>query len=439
MFDNIKKWFAENISVPAMKLLPTQNYMTWGNGNTKAKRTLPKNPTIKQLRQFSRDPIVRRAITIVQDAIARQPYTIDVIGGRGKYTKQINALKAIIECPNVLDSRDSFTKRIIDDAMVVDAMCVEIAVSSNSNHPVYLYPIDGSTIQMLVPVDYADENAIRYAQQQENEMKYFTANEVAYIQRNYFTYQPYGLSPVLMSYQYIKYYLDAIDQANMRATNATADMLISLGNSVSAEEKDRFIQYFEEEIQGTGTIPVIAGSDTVSTKQIRGYSGDQSYLAWQDKLTQIIGVAFNLPPEKLGLMVANDRSTGEDQENAMMEECIKPYANMFADLINFYVIPAMGCEGILKFRFIYEDSEQQKANKSKRLLDEYYKGAITENEFRNYMGYEFSESKYADVTYPEKTVMINVDNGIVGGFRGVGGLLDTSASEAEGGEKNGEE
>jgi hypothetical protein len=125
-------------------------------------------------------------------------------------------------------------------------------------------------------------------------------------------------------------------------------------------------------------------------------------------------------------MIANDRSTGEDQENIVMQDLIKPYANMYENLINTYVIKKLGFEGILRFRLMYEDSESLKSMKSKRMIEEYYRGAITENEFREKMGYDISDSNYADMTYPEKTASINVDLGIAGGFNGVGTVKDTS-------------
>ena len=68
-------------------------------------------------------------------------------------------------------------------------------------------------------------------------------------------------------------------------------------------------------------------------------------------------------------------------------------------------------------------------------MNEYYKGAITENEVRNEMGYNLSDSPYANMTYPEKTANINVDLGIAGGFNGNGNMKDTS--KKEGGEDDG--
>lgn len=433
VFESVKKFMATKS--PLNKLLPNQSYTYWIPKDKKRKSVLPKTPTVKQLRNFSRDPIVRRAITIVQDTLAHQSYNIEIIGtGRKKYTREINAIQRIVENPNLVDSRESFTKRLIDDAMVLDAMCCEVATTRSKNRGIYLYPVDGSTIQMVVPYDYTDPDAVRYMQQQSDGMHYFSAKDVAYLQRNYFTYQPYGLSPVMMAYQYVRYYLEGVEQANDRATNATAEFLISLGEGVTEEQRQKFTEYMEEEIEGTGHIPVAAGSKSVETKQIKAINSDGLYINWLDKLTQIIGVAFGIPHEKLGLVMSNDRSTGADQENAMVQELIKPYAGMFEDLVNNYVIANMGLGGVLKFHYIFEDSEAQKSTKSSRIMNEYYKGAITENEVRGAMGYNQSDSPYANMTYPEKTAKINVDLGIAGGFNGNGNIKDTSG----GGEDNGQ-
>ena len=68
------------------------------------------------------------------------------------------------------------------------------------------------------------------------------------------------------------------------------------------------------------------------------------------------------------------------------------------------------------------------------MVDEYYKGVLTENEVRRIMGYEESTSDYANMTYPEKTANINVDLGIAGGFNGNGNIKDTT--DTEGGDSN---
>ena len=363
----------------------------------------------------------------MQDALARQPYTFEVIDSNAKMKRQIQALTNCVEHPNLIDGRKSFTKKLLDDAMVLDAMCAEVVTCDDPTHPVYFYPVDGSSIQMVVPYDYTNPNSARYMQYQEHGQTFYSANDIAYLQRQYFTYQPYGLSPVMVAYQYIKFYLDGCEQANDRATNATAEFLISLGEGVTSEQRREFTDYMVNEIEGTGHVPVVAGSNHVDTRQIKAINKDGLYIEWLDKLTKIIGVAFGIPPEKLGLIITNDRSTGEDQENAMVQELIKPYEDMLDDLYNNWLIPKAGLGGMIRFKFIHEESERMKADKSKRLVSEYRNGCITENEFRYFMGYNLNpDPKYSNMTYPEKTANINVDLGIAGGFNGNGDVKDTT-------------
>ena len=221
------------------------------------------------------------------------------------------------------------------------------------------------------------------------------------------------------------------------STNRTSEFLISLGENVKPEEREQFEQYLRNDIEGTGRLPVVAGSKNVSSTQIRAINRDNLGIPWIDRLTNIVAMTFGVSPESLGITVANDRNTLEDQENTMLNHLIKPYAGLIEDLYNRYVIKPMGLEGILKFRFVYEATEQQKTVKSKRILDEYYRGAITENEFRAMMGYEQSTSQYANMTYPEKTATINVDLGIAGGFNSNGITKDTSELPSTGGDNNG--
>ena len=392
---------------------------------------------MKQLRNFSYDPVVRKAISIVQDALVRQSYTFDVLNGRSKQTKAITVLTNMIEHPNVIDTRESFIKRLVDDAMVLDAMAVDIERSTDPSHPVYMYPVDGSTIRPLVPFSYDSPDDARYAQQQCDGMHYYTANDIAYLQRSYFTYRATGLSPLMQAYKYVKFYLDSLEQSNDKATNATSAFLLNLGEGVTEEQRDKFQSFMVNEIEGTGHVPVTAAKN-VQSVQLRSINKDDLYLQWTDKLTQIIGMTFGIAPERLGLSIANDRSTNDDQDNIMYNDAIKPYDTMISTLYNQYLIANLGLGGVLKYRSIPEISEAQLSAKSTRLVDEYAKGTITENEFRSAMGYEQSTSPYANMTYPEKTATINVDLGIAGGFQGNGLVTDTSKTST-GGDNNGKQ
>lgn len=434
--NKLQKFLASKI--PAMKLLWTDRYgMNIPNGNKTRKTILPP-PDKRRLRNLSREPVVRKAMNIISDAVSSMPYTIDVIApGRRKYTKEIAVIQNVIEHPNVIDSRRSFIKRIMDDALVLDAMVVESVKSSDGNHPVYLYPVDAGTIKLLEPWDYTNPHGFRYVQNQGDGVKKFTADNIFYGTRQNFTDTHYGCSPVRYAYKYISDYIEACARANDIATNTTSSFLIGLRNA-KPEEIDKFRDYMNNEIEGTGHIPIV-GSTEIDSRQIRSINKDNLGIDWIDRLTKIIAMSFSIPPEELGITIQNDRSTEDDRDNSMTEGAIKPYAYLLEDLYNNYVIAKMGLGGVLRFRFIHEDSENQKTAKSTRLVNEYKADLITENEFRALSGYEESSSKYANMTHVEKTANINVDLGLAngGGFNGVGDLKDNTKDDT-GSDKDGD-
>lgn len=411
--DKLHRFFAGRPkSVPDPQTIPNQWFnWFWNKSKKQPKTVLPKNPTVTQLRNFAKNSIVRRPISIIEDTITRLPYELTNVNkaDTNEYLAQKAIALSIIANPNVVHSWKPFVKMILDDLVTLDAGCFEKAMGGSSDRPLFLYPTDGSTVQFVVPYNYTDENSARYAQQQPLETKYFSSKQLAYLQRNHFTDRPEGLSPILAAYNYIIYFLDSNERANGVATNATADFAMNLGENVTGPEREAFIEYMANEIEGTGRIPIIAGSKGIDTKQIRAINKDGLYQSWQEFLMGIIAISFGLPPQKLGVITTNDRSTAEDLDNMIMTELVKPYADIIEDAVNQHFLRPLGYDKLFKFSFVYAETETQKKLRSDRVTQELEKGAITENEARVLLGHSKRDSKYADVSYSEAKAMLNVD------------------------------
>ena len=93
--------------------------------------------------------------------------------------------------------------------------------------------------------------------------------------------------------------------------------------------------------------------------------------------------------------------------------------------INKKVLGRLGLNEQLVFRFLFEDNEVRKKQKSDRILNEYNADLLILNEAREMLGYPLLESEYGNmlksefknalnIEYAKET---NVDNG---GFNGVG-------------------
>ena len=145
-----------------------------------------------------------------------------------KYTKQIKLIKNIIDNPNIDQTRRKFEAMILDDILTLDAGAFEVCKSKNPNHPLFLYPIDGATVQHVVPMDYTDIDGYKYMQINDNGNTYFTRRELCFLSKNNFTHKPFGLSPVLKAYDYIRYYIEGVDKTNEDVSTKTSGMLIFL-------------------------------------------------------------------------------------------------------------------------------------------------------------------------------------------------------------------
>lgn len=407
---------------PEPTTIPNQNF-NWATKQRQYKSTLPKSPTTVQLRNFAKNSLIRRPISIIEDTITRLPYELTNVNKDDTklYKRQREIAMNVIAQPNVIHSWKPFIKMLLDDLVTLDAAVFEKIQGGNPVQPLFLYPTDGSSIQWVVPYDYTNPDAARYAQVQPLETKYFSSKQLAYLQRNYFTDRPEGLSPVLAAYNYIVYFLDANEKAQGVASNSTSEFLVNLGENVTATERQAFSDYMENEINGTGTIPVIAGSKGIDTKQIKAINSDGLYQAWQEFLMSIIAISFGLPPQKLGILQTNDRSTADDLDNILMAELVKPYASIIEDAVNEHILKPLGYDKFFKFSFVYAETEAQKKLRSDRVTQELEKGVITENESRVLLGHAKRDSKYADVSYAEAKAMMNQDYFVqAGGFNGQG-------------------
>lgn len=436
MLERLRKILASSKKVPDMRAFPTDRYGSGSFYDKKFRSTIPKNPTYKQLRNFAKNPIVAHPIEAVKDRIAKMDYEIvPKIKGR-KYAKQIKLLRNIIDNPNIDQTRRKFESMVLDDILTLDAGAFEICKSSNSRHPLYLYPIDGSTIQHVVPIDYTEPDGYKYMQSNSEGNVYFKRSELCFLSKNNFTYKPYGLSPVLKAYNDIKNLLESIDTTAENVNIKTAGMAINLGEGVTKETVDDFREYFMNEIEGTGRIPIVGGTKGFDSKQIRSFTEDTMYLSWINFLITMVANSFLYPVEKM-IKVSADRSTTEDYEQRIIEEVVKPYANLLEDAYNTHVIQALGFGDILEFRYIYEDSESQKTEKWTRMNNAFTTGTITINEWREQLGFIPLVSSYANLAGDERKAVINKELGM-NGFNGVGSIKDTSDSREKKPNKGGE-
>lgn len=415
-------------AIPERETVPNVNWL-WQPPNKGSNQYQYQQfiPNENQIRQFSKNSIVRRAISLVIDGVVKLPWEIvnEDPNDKTDYTQQKLAFANVIKYPNLVHDYEKFVRLVLEDTLAGDCGCFEKRMGGNPQHPMYLYPVNGFSMGVVYPYEFSDVNAARYSQRQAGETKYFTASQISYVQKNCFSDSPFGLGAVAACLVYIDYLLNTQDYANTVGSNAMSKFMINL-KGVQPDQLEKYRTYIEEEIMGTNKTPIVSG-EGIESIQTGAINDDSVFAGWQQLLMAIIAISFSLPPEKLGIDKSNDRSTVAEKDTSVLEEAVKPYANLLATEFN-RIGQQMGFYG-LKFQYIYEQTEDQKKKKSDRIVQEFTDGLLTENEAREKLGYAKRESEYSDVTLTEAKAKINKDynpnpGSETGGFNGLGAKKD---------------
>lgn len=147
---------------PARDTVPFPILM--GLGQTTGRRLAIK-PTPKNLRHFSRTVYARRAINAIKGPVAMLDWEVAPIKDAKPSRELDRQIKVVSDClahPNRDDSFRSFIEAVVEDVLL-GAGAAEVQVSGDPSRPLWLFPVDGLTIQ-IYPGWSGDPDEARYAQ-----------------------------------------------------------------------------------------------------------------------------------------------------------------------------------------------------------------------------------------------------------------------------------
>lgn len=390
---------------------------------------IDKEVTKERIRAFARSPFCRRAINITKNGFLSLPWTVEKrdLTDTKDYSQEINRVIRCLRNPNYTNSFRELYNSVAEDILTGDCGAVEVCVGSDTERPIWLYPVDGYTLQIRADWIHTPKD-IRFIQRQPDGTEVKLADEdIMYHKLNNFSYTPLGTSPVETAYYIINYLLEAQRYAGTAASNAIPKFILNLGKDCDELTLNKFRKYFAEEVYGSGKLPLVGGSDGVKGEQIAAASDDGLYLQWQHFLVTIIAYSFNIDPKRFNEGSQTDRSTVDEQKENILEEAVKPLAEVVSENINKKVLGRLGLSDALVFRFIYEDNEVRKKQKTDRVLAEFNGDLLTLNEARQMLGYskvtdELTE--YGDMLKSQYKTALNtkyaLETQAAGGFNGVG-------------------
>jgi hypothetical protein len=392
-------------------------------------RTRPAwKPTPRNLRAFSHTPIARRAINAIKNPIAMLQWEVRPIEGlelNSELQRQIDVVTACLNTPNAQDSFRTLIEQVIEDYML-GAGTVEMVAGGDEQRPLWLFPVDSLSIQIYAGWD-GDARQPRFAQYVGYSNAYgggkicdLLNDELMYIRPNPSTATPFGRGPLEIAFETIANLLGVGQFAGKLASNARPNIFIDLGPGVDEATVLKFREFFTNEVEGQGKVPITSfGSSTnPKDKTASGVNilrlhpeGDAAlYLEYQEWLARLVGVSFDLSPQNLGIERDVNRSTSEVAEDRDWDQAIKPCASLLGSHLTRDAIQGKLGFSQLEFVFVGLDREDEVATADIFEI-EYQNNACTPNEHREKTGRPPGESPWMDMTRADVEIAMNAARG----------------------------
>jgi len=397
-------------------------------GNVGATRRIVFKPTPRNLRWFGQQPYTRRAINSIKNPIALLDWEIVPLKGiemNSELQRQAEIAAYCLDNPNIDDSFRTFTEQVVED-ILMGAGAIEMQLSGDQLRPLWLWPVDGLTIQIF-PGWAGGSNEARYIQivgygnfvgQGIGQQVLLRNDELIYIRPNPSSATPFGRGPVEIAFNTISRLLGVGEFAGNVATNARPSVGLDLGAGASIEELNAFKQYWRNEVEGQGNMPLMGTTEYDSQGKSRGPSvlrlypeGDNGlYLKYQEFLHRELAAAFDISPQNLGVERDLNRNTSEVAEDRDREQAVKPYAHLLESHITREAIHAKLGFSQLQFQFRGIEREDEHENAEVYKL-EYESNAVTPNEYRERRGMERSSNDFADLNFADVQIAMMAARG----------------------------
>jgi HK97 family phage portal protein len=352
---------------------------------------MPK-PTPMNLRRFAETPVVRRAINVVKDKIASMDWQVRVRRGYSAATvenaqERIHALRRCLEEPNASDSFRVLWEQVIEDMLVGGYGAVEMEATGDCQRPFHLWAVDGATIEIDGKWDGSPATP-RYAQATgrigEGSLVSLLDDELMYLRLNPRTHTPFGLGRLEVAFETVNQLLSANRYAGRLASNSVVQYALWL-NDATPEQHDRLIRWWQDEIEGTGRVPLLSCEQKPEVLRFAGGTDADLRLQWQEMLIRLIANAFDLAPMLLGLEGDVNKSTASEMANEAFQSAVVPVAKLVAEHVTRDLFAKK--LGWREFEFCFNDlesrDEMQELEIQTTLLEA---GVLTVNEVREMRG-----------------------------------------------------
>jgi hypothetical protein len=232
------------------------------------------------------------------------------------------------------------------------------------------------------------------------------------------------MSAVESAYNYINALIGTFEYSRDIASNALPKYMANIKN-ITPDQLSAYQAYFENDLMGRASLPLVSAED-IESVQISPISEEATFKGYQEFLTAIIAGSFPIPPEKVGVPKSNDRSTIDELNANLQEECLKPYAKPIETMIN-KIIDIIGYGDMFYFEYVWEETLSQKQSKQTMVIDLFQNDIATVNEIRKMLFLPPIDDEWGNDRITIYKAKVNEKFGI----NGFGNVKDTSVKEVK--------
>jgi phage portal protein BeeE len=205
-----------------------------------------------------------------------------------------------------------------------------------------------------------------------------------YVRLNPRSHTPFGLGRLEVAFETVNQFLSANRYAGRLASNSVVQYALWL-NEATPEQHDRLIRWWQDEIEGTGRVPLLSCEQKPEVLRFAGGTDADLRIQWQEFLLMMIANAFELPPMLLGLQADVNRSTAGEMADEAFQSAVVPVAKLLSEHITRDLFAKK--LGWREFEFSFNDLETRDEMEEVQIQTELLKaGVLTVDEVREMRG-----------------------------------------------------
>jgi phage portal protein BeeE len=346
------------------------------------------------LRRFAETPVVRRAINVIKDRIAAMDWQVRVRRGvkAGELAfaeRKLRALRRTLEEPNAVGQLSHLIEQVIEDALTGglrghrDGADRGRGAAGDAVGGGWGVDPDQSQVGWAAGVAAVCAGAAGTTGVERDRLR---DDQLMYVRMNPRSFTPFGLGPLEVAFETVNQFLSAHRFAGKLAANTVAQYALWLNEATPAQH-DRLIRWWQDEIEGTGRVPLISTEQKPEVLRFAQGTDADMRLAWQEFLIRMVANAFGLPPLMLGLEADVNQSTAAEMTDEAFRGAISPLAMLLAGHITRDLFGK--CIGWREFEFVFNElnarDEETELAVQVQLLQA---GVLTVNEVRAMRGWD---------------------------------------------------